>query len=209
MSKIWVFGDSYSADFKDGDWAKTYVEYLGRQPKIFVDYLSEKLNLEYVNHAVGGADNYEILERFCKCSPLIKENDIVIFGWSSIPRFRLVTKDNRWVPMVPHHNNFLGDFDDISERTVNEILVNRMSIKYAEELNNWITFINLQKFTSIHWTPFEHHEGIGFKPISISYPETITKTTNGDVIDGHFSEAGQIQLSKIILDLIRNHGNII
>ena len=35
-NKIWVFGDSYSAEFKDGEWAKRYVNYLGREPKIFI-----------------------------------------------------------------------------------------------------------------------------------------------------------------------------
>jgi hypothetical protein len=208
-NKIWVFGDSYSTEFKDGEWGERYIKYLGREPKIFIQYLSEELNLEYVNHSVGGADNYEIFERFCKYSPLINEDDIVIFGWSSIPRFRLVTIDDRWVPIVPHHNNFLGDFNDISEQTVNEILANRMSKKYAEEVNSWITLINIQKFKSIHWTPFQHYDGVDFKPIRILKPETITQTTNGDMVDGHFSDVGQKQLSKIILNLIRNHGTLL
>ena len=158
--------------------------------------------MEYINHSIGGADNYEIFERFCNCSPLIKDNDIVIFGWSSILRFRLVTKDERWIPMVPHYNNYLDCFNDISEQTVNEMLANRMSEKYLEEVNSWITFINLQKFKSIHWSPFGDHNNSKFK--QIIEPETITQTTNGDIIDGHFSEIGQQQLSKIILNLIND-----
>ena len=203
-NKIWVFGDSYSTEFKGSEWSEKFVSYLGEQPKIFIEYLADKLNLYYENHSVGGADNYEIFERFCKNAPFINEDDIVIFGWSSIPRFRLATVDGKWLSMVPHHDNYLGDFEDISKQTVNEVMANRMSKNYAEEVNNWITLIDLQKFKSIHWTPFQHYDGVKFKPVRILTPETITQTTNGDIVDGHFSNVGHKQLFNIILKLINN-----
>jgi lysophospholipase L1-like esterase len=127
----------------------------------------------------------------------------VVFGWSSAIRFRLITKDDEWLPLIPLHSNCIERFNDISQQTIDEIHVNRMSGKCVEEMNNWINLINLQKHISVHWTPFQYPNEYKPIPIKIFGPETVTLATNGKINDGHFSEKGHQELAEQIYNLYR------
>ena len=92
------------------------------------------------NLSVGGNDNYTIFQTFCDNVEYIKNNDIVIIGWTSYCRFRLTDKNN-WQQILP-----TVDFkiDGISKQTIDEIFINRESSgKYVDEINSWIKLINL------------------------------------------------------------------
>ena len=143
---------------------------------------------------------------FIKNIDNIKDGDIVIIGWSDIGRFRLATKNNSWNSFVPNHENNYTDMENISNQTIMELCVNRLSDVYIDEINIWINFIKktIKNFKIINWSTFNQGkiDGIFVKEI-----EQITNETNGVIKDAHFSEKGQKQLSEILL--IKINGKLI
>ena len=207
MNTVWTFGDSLTDGFRsDNTWAKKYVEWKGYIPLTYGEIISKKLNYELINLGKGGSDNNTIFESFIKNIDNIKDGDIVIIGWSDIGRFRLATKNNTWNSFVPSHENNYTDMENISNQTIMELCVNRLSDVYISEINIWINFIKktIKNFKVINWSTFSQGKinGIFVKEI-----EQITNETNGIIKDAHFSEKGQKQLSEILLNEI--NGNYI
>jgi hypothetical protein len=202
MATVWTFGDSlteaYSPTYK---WTKKYIEWKGYTPKVYGNLVSEGLGYELKNLGKGGSDNYRIFETFCKTYPLIQDDDIVLIGWSSCLRFRMVDKRDEWKQILPNWDNYIQDIPHFSKNTANEILVNRSSVKYIEEVNSWINFINSACNTKkiIHWTHF-HKELNAFH--FLEGIERIRSETNGLIDDAHFSENGQKQLADELLKII-------
>jgi lysophospholipase L1-like esterase len=204
MSTVWTFGDSLTDGFRSNDiWAKTYVDWKGYIPLTYGEIISKELNYELVNLGKGGSDNYTIFESFIKNIDNIKDDDIVIIGWSEVGRFRLSTKLNTWTSFVPNFDNNLTNMENISKQTIMEVFVNRLSDTYINEVNIWINFITktINNFKIINWSTFNQGKinGIFVKEI-----EQITNETNGIIKDAHFSEKGQKQLSEILLSKINS-----
>jgi len=80
--------------------------------------------------------------------------------------------------------------------------VNREAKNYLDELNNWIVFINAIKTKTkiIQWTPFD----IGIKTEFLYGYECVTKDTNFELVDGHFSENGHKEITEVFLKKIKN-----
>lgn len=213
-NKIWIFGDSFSTPYDSqaiGPWAKTYIEWKGYAPKTFGDLLSDELGLEAIHLAKGGASNDSIFESVYTNVHRITKGDIVIIGWSSIPRFRLASLKNTWWDIVPNHNNLKGDVPPISQRTIDEILVNRDTLLFKEELENrkkFVKWLLRDGITLIQWSPFKRVCLYDIPIEGKDSPTTILEETNGLLNDYHYSEQGHIELSKGILNLIRN-GNLL
>lgn len=202
MATLWTFGDSLTAGFtKEYAWSKSYIEWKGYQPKVYGDFISEKLNLNFVNLGKGGSDNYSIFENFCNVSDKFNDGDMVIFGWSSPIRFRLVNQNNKWATSLPNFINNYSDVNGISTRTIEEILVHRSNIGFCIEVNNWIKlidqFLNKVNVKVVHWNTFDTRLDVNF----IRDIETITIETNGLMVNGHFSENGHLALSEILIKL--------
>lgn len=198
-SNLWIFGDSLSAGFlMKVEWCKKYIEWKNYIPKSYGELISEELNLNLINLAEGGLDNYSIFEIFCNNSHKIKKDDYIIFGWSSPVRFRLVTDDQNWIIFIPNFKNTNLNRRSISENTINEILLNRNCFRYSEEVNSWIKMINnlLKDNLVTHWTAFDDK----LKCDYVRGLETIHMESNGIINDQHFSEKGQYELSKILLN---------
>jgi hypothetical protein len=208
MATVWTFGDSYTERYNPHQkWAKEYIDWKGYIPKVYANFVSEMLNYNLKNMGKAGSDNYSIFEEFCKAYQYIKDDDIIIIGWSSYNRFRLANKENKWTSLVPNFKNFLNNFDFISENTVNEILINRTNQIYIEEVNNWIKFISLACSNKkiIHWSTVKgkgelntHH---------FFQMEKIDEETGGLVNDSHYSENGQKELADKILNALANGDN--
>ena len=96
--------------------------------------------------------------------------------------------------------------ENISNQTIMEVCVNRLSDVYINEVNIWINFIKktIKNFKVINWSTFSQGKinGIFVKEI-----EQITNETNGVIKDAHFSEKGQKQLSEILLSKINGNYN--
>jgi hypothetical protein len=193
MNTLWTFGDSYTEGF--GYWAKKYIEWKGYKPLNFSDILSCDLSFIKKNMGNGGSDNYTIFETFCKNVNEIKENDFVIIGWSNHARFRLVTKNDTWVSLRPGDDHDLSLFDYLSKQSIDEMLLNRSSYKFAHEIDSWIKLIDiaLPKTDIIHWTPF----GGAITTCEFIRCVTVTEESYGEVDDGHYGEIGHRELSEI------------
>ena len=205
--KLYLFGDSFSAGFSfESNWTNPYVNWKGYRPKGFGEIISQKLNLELINLSENASDNYSILQKFCDNEKNIKKNDLVIIGWSSPLRFRLVSKD--WITILPNYDKFSTkeiDKTKISESTLIEILLNRDDVRYCNEVNSWIKLLNNLDKNIIHWTPFDQRLDCMF----LSKFETIFSETNGELNDWHFSENGHIQLSDLFINKFKNKNKIL
>jgi hypothetical protein len=164
---IWIFGDSYSANFdhdRQGPFSLEYINYKGYIPKTFGGFLSDYLNCEHINLAIPGNNNDTIFEEVIKNAPIIRKGDIVIIGWSDIIRFRLAEHENEktFISVLPRRNK-PERLADVSVNTTDEILVNRMSSAYYEEFKIRFNFINwlFRDNILIQWTC--HHCNISGK----------------------------------------------
>jgi hypothetical protein len=205
--KLYLFGDSFSAGFSfESNWTNNYINWKGYTPKGFGEIVSQKLSLELINLAENASDNYSILQKFCDNVNNIEKNDLVIIGWSSPLRFRLVSKD--WITILPNYDKFSTkeiDKTKISESTLIEILLNRDDIRYCNEVNSWIKLLNNLDKNIIHWTPFDQRLDCMF----LNKFETIFTETNGELNDWHFSEKGHIQLSDLFINKFKNKNKIL
>ena len=205
--KLYIFGDSFSAGFSfASNWTNPYVNWKGYSPKGFGEIISQKLNLELINLSENASDNYSILQKFCDNEKNIKKNDLVIIGWSSPLRFRLVSKD--WITILPNYDKFSTkeiDKTKISESTLIEILLNRDDVRYCNEVNSWIKLLNNLDKNIIHWTPFDQRLDCMF----LNKFETIVTETNGKLNDWHFSENGHKQLSDLFINKFKSKNKIL
>jgi lysophospholipase L1-like esterase len=198
MATLWTFGDSLTERYNiSHEWSRTYINWKGYIPKVYGEMISEKLGLKLENLGVSGNDNYTIFQIFCDVSHKIKKDDVVIFGWSSPIRFRLVNQSNAWETFLPWFNKNQSGIDGVSVNTIKELMINRDNIKCVEEVNSWISLIDnfLIGVKNVHWTAFDER----LKAHMIDNLETINAETNGEVNDNHFSEKGQVELSKILM----------
>jgi len=203
--RLFAFGDSFTNGFEDENalHVKEYISWKGYKPKGYLNFLSEHYSCQINNFAVQGNDNYSILESFCNNLDKINDDDLVIINWSKVERFRIVNVFDSWVRVVPNHLGILNQ-TDISVKTANQIMVNRMSKKYVEEVLNWSKLIDqMSKGKKIlQWSYIKDFES---KTINFINPifENITTDTNGEVMDSHFSENGNEELSKVIIKLLK------
>ena len=138
MNKLFTFGCSYTEGFSDEySQSDVYLEYKkfrgGNFPKSWPQILSEKLGMEPHNYGEGASGNQQIFNTFCiKCREF-NEGDIVIIGWSFPERYRIAIDDNSWLKLGPG----LAPAEYISQKTHEEILVNRTLKPYKDELYDY------------------------------------------------------------------------
>ena len=163
MNKLWVFGDSFSEPFSKimdttgFGYRSKYNKWKGYISKSYGDIISEKLNLLHFNKAGGGNDNYTIFDTIIDSLDSISENDIVIVGWTSTLRFRLIDRLNNFNTIRPSDLdtfstlNHTYEYDNISITTINEMLINRDNELYQYELNRFIKIVPIVSKNSINF----------------------------------------------------------
>jgi len=208
MRTLWIFGDSFSHSFKittDAIWSNNYTNWKGYQPDSFGDIISNKLNLQLVNKSKQGADNYSIFERVCEASVNIKPGDIVIIGWSRRTRFRIVNPYHNWWKSIIKVDNKDDVYSYMSKQSITEIMLNRESVLYSNEVNNWINLLNVtfKNNTIINWTWSKYDYELN--AINLSDMCIITKESNGEHINDHYGEQGHKELSDIFLEIIQKN----
>jgi hypothetical protein len=215
MKSLWVFGDSFSATNKRNDierWRRLYVKWKGYTPKVWCEFLNESLQLKLHNLSISAIDNYTILDTIISALEKIKENDIVIVGWSNTLRFRLVDRYNKFNTIRPSELNThstLNDtyeYDLISINTINELLINRDTDLYQHELNGFIKIINKSINTKniIHWSPFQSSQPLLniHRIDNLSNLELIKDETNNEINDKHYSENGHKDLAEYFYKIL-------
>ncbi len=208
MSKLWVFGDSFSETFKKEnggiylEWKKKYVEFKGYEPKVFGDIVAERFNLELMNTNLKGlaSDNSTILGRIIEHCDEINDGDVISVGWSTVTRFRMANfKTNIWDIINPTHPIADGSF--LSTKTVEEIGVNRTHNFYHNELCDWVKLVDrlFKNNKVIQWTWTE--------PKLMKF-HSIKDDTNGLLSDNHWSERGHQEFAEWFIDCHNNNNCI-
>jgi hypothetical protein len=228
LKTLWTFGDSFTQPFDETPfgWMIDYVKWKGYVPKVYGQIISDELGLCYENKARAGISNYDIFESICKSVNLIKDDDVIIIGWSNLLRFRLVNhpSSHLWEAFQP---NYMGLKlpEGISIDTINEIIINRSNTElYKEEVNNWIKLLKhtFKNNTILFWSWSDRDWGMPTSQYESMLPnskyENIRDETNGEVNDNHWSETGHIQFANYILpklktekctNLLENYGKLI
>lgn len=163
MRTLWTFGCSFTAEYYpvgDEFIRGNYDEYKdwrgGTLPDVWPTLLGKKLNLEVKNMAFGGDSNYAIFDQFLNVVDLIKEGDVIIFGWTHAVRFQAANPISRngFNQILPSITNYPDT--GLSIKAVEEILVNRSNPIWIKEVLNWIKFINIfcdkTNVNIFHWT---------------------------------------------------------
>jgi hypothetical protein len=193
MSNLWVYGDSFSMDM-NLDSAPPFVQYRDykkRYLNCYGDFIAKELNLNLINRAIGGIDNFTILENICKDIENIKEGDLVVIGWGSQTRFRIVYDiTNDWVPVSNHTDSFEPNLDNIS---IQKILINRLHELYRLEIENWNKLIKKSLINNFVYTWTWYNMGF------TNQFQNIKEETNGIIDDGHWSENGHEDFANYVL----------
>jgi hypothetical protein len=224
MNTLWAFGDSFTQSYvpptnTGRNWRNDYIEWKGYNTKVYPEFIAEKLNLNLVNKGMGGCDNSYIFEEFCKVAGEIQKDDIVIFGWTDVHRFRLYNKENECGFFNANaldkdggpifSQEFFNTFDFLSIQTIEEMIINRDSKMFIHELCNWVSLINLflKDMNVIHWSWDRNNSICKNITISTRY-ERIHDETKGSIIDYHWSENGQRMFSEHLIKKITKNNLI-
>ena len=248
MNKLWTFGCSFTAEYNPIDglyypYENQYDKYRtyrgGTLPDVWPELLGKKINYQTVNCAIGGSSNYTIFNQFIDVCDLIKKDDILIFGWTSMLRFQSVhLKNNVQVNLLPNANNY----EDVgfSKNTLDEILFNRSNLVWVNEVLGWIKVINQiardRGCEVYHWTSDDtifksSDKFIDEKFIVVNDPDydnlgmlaylnvplnggnvltaRIVEETNGEINDEHMGEFGHIIQSNYFYNHIIKHSKIL
>ncbi len=175
---IRIFGDSFSTPFHFNynldlrfctDYLKICLEN-GDVPKDWIELLKET-GKEVSVYSIPGSDNLTIFESVLRRIPELKENDIAIFGWTTLDRVRSYEKTTNFVTGEELFLSVLMGFENdkfIAERIKDNALFFNEWLLYKEthpnsahELINWIDIINKlleeKSIKPIHWfwNPFQ------------------------------------------------------
>lgn len=239
---LWTFGCSYTDDLKrmtkaslefGGSPFYDYKIWKGYIPESWPTLLSEKLESNLQNQGKGSASNDHILRSFMENFSKIRTDDIVIIGWTHIVRFPWVVDDDdnghEFIDVNPVFST-----EQLSEKTKNEILVNRTYLPWQRDLLikiNFIKFlceknqINLYFWTSCHDT-FDYLHKMNNTQNFITYENwdnifqyiysdihnqlTMIKTeTNYEIHDSHLGEIGHKMKAQLFYEFISNNKDII
>lgn len=218
MSKLYIFGDSYSVSWKDrlkekpSTTMRVYAEQFQtkykRIPQHFETIIQTHFKLgEIINASVGGFDNYSILEQIGRVIPNITTHDYVIVGWSDITRIRYIDKGQRkWNRALINSPGF--------EKYIPHILQEQVLLRDSKlpmlEVGSWqnILLKSLPPQT-IFWSPFIYddndHPYIPFQTPHEINPINIFKETNGKIDDYHFGNEGMQPLGEWMIELFKNN----
>lgn len=204
MSVLWTFGDSFTEAYNPKyEWSRKYIEWKGYAPKVYGEVISDRLGYELNNKGLGGSSNQTILETVCNCVDNIKPDDLVIVGWSSPIRFRIVDEWGEWQHMIPHMSFNFEKIANVKLESIVDILENRYHIKYSNEVESWIKLINksLPDCKVVHWKYHTDNLNVNL----ITDKENINRETKGLINDGHFGEYGQLELAEELIKIITNN----
>ena len=218
MSKLYVFGDSYSVSWNDRlkeeptTMMRIYAEYyqnkFNKVPQHFEKIIQNKFNLkEIVNCSAGGSDNYFILELIGRVIPSINSDDYVIIGWSDISRTRYINNKSKLWNTVTPNSPWLEDY---TPQSFQEQVVLRDSKLPMIEIGSWqnILLKGLPQNT-IFWSPFRYndneHTYIPFKTPHDNNPKNINEETNGELEEYHYGNDGMEIIGEWMIDLFNNN----
>jgi hypothetical protein len=236
MNNLFTFGCSYTENFEPPNGSYIYQKYKkfrgGNFPPVWPEILSEKLNLNLVNYAIGGCGNDLIFQTFCKHLDEYNKKDLIIIEWTYNERFKWANIDKyEWL-----HLNYDSGQPDINIKTSKDIAVNRSNSIYIEDILNYEKIINkISKYIGFkvyYWcadfkishtlqnktnkmTDYLCNENIGknetiFSEIFRRNGLRIKEETNDIINDIHMGESGHRVQAELFYDyIIKNQPKLI
>jgi hypothetical protein len=146
-NKLWTFGCSFTQGFLWSEFENArnpmidYYESMGNSfPSAWPEILSDKLNLDVMNKGYSGSSCYKIFDKFCIECENFKKNDVVIFEWTRLNRFR-VFENGAFPTVLPVFNSDGNEKLPLPVECVKEIQVNRTEKPFIEELYSFTNLI--------------------------------------------------------------------
>lgn len=191
MSKLWVFGDSFTA----GNGCLHNEEYTKYKESdddlVWPEIIAKKLNLELVNKGMGAYSNDKIIDSIIENYDLINKNDLVIIGSTFYNRFD-----------IPNNNTLLTLSPTNLPDTNQELLLHFVSIMDSNLLKERhklrIDFLKQQI------TKRESKCLVWEVETEWNRYENIKSATENEVKDLHWSYRGHKDFSNYILNMINN-----
>lgn len=210
---IQIFGDSFSTPFNlnyniDLRFCADYIKLClnnGDMPKDWIELLKET-GKDVNVYSIPGTDNLTIFESVLRKLPQLKENDVAIFGWTTLERVRsyetidnFVTGEELFMSLLMGFENDKYVLEKISEHELffkEWMLYKEQHPKTSYELLNWIDIINKllneKNIKPIHWFWNPYQFGYNNKNIdSFEKMNVYDKLINTKgFINLHFGEEG-------------------
>jgi hypothetical protein len=224
---LYTFGCSFTAYYNNHKNYIKYKKYKGNKfPPHWTELLSNKLNLKLNNFGYPGMGNDQIFQLIAANSNFYIPGDVIIVGWSFINRFKWANDNlNVWERIGP---GFEDNGMFISESTLNEILINRSSPLYINDIRNYEKLLDLfaSKYQiKIYYWSFDKdiinnktqknknfilHTKLKDNNSLLDYilecgGNTITTETNSEINDYHLGEVGHKIQSELFYDYITNN----
>jgi hypothetical protein len=199
MSSLWVFGDSFSAEFDIKNVHQNHIDYMQLMNVDCMSYwptlLADKLKYDVKNCARGGNSNYQIFFDFCENIDLINDGDIILIGWALLGKF-IIADNNRFNNIHPLGQHY---HSPISNDSLQEFIKNREQDIWENEVRHWEKLIQkileYKNCKIIFWSGEENK--LKNTKIDVTFCETMTNETNGAVQDSHLGMLGHKRLAEI------------
>lgn len=226
MNTLYTFGCSFTAYYNNHENYIKYKKYKGGKfPNHWTELLSNKLNLKLNNFGYPGMGNDQIFQSIVSNSNSYVSGDIIVIGWSFMNRFKWANDDlNIWERFGV---GFIGNEKFISESTLNEIIVNRSSPLYVNDIRNYEKLLDIfakeYNIKIYYWSfdkcvinnktqqneNFIFHSKLKDNNSILDYilecgGDTITIETNLEIDDHHLGENGHKIQSELFYNYITN-----
>jgi hypothetical protein len=138
----------------------------------------------------------------------INPNDVVVIGWSFKERFRLINeRTNQFVRVTP---NVKPKLINVSNSTIDELLINRENQLWVTEVMNWEKLIRKSlKLTNVDLLTWSFDNTFPtqiyiFDELIKLGAETIGMETKGKINDSHMGEYGHIIQSDYFFNQLKS-----
>ena len=210
MADLHIFGDSYSADWEqvkeEARWTNQakYYRWLGKKPQHFQNIIKNEFKLNKIhNYAVGGFDNYSILETIGKFINNIKNDDYVCIGWSDISRYRIIYNDKKeWVRLLAGGITLPTKHNEVVPKEFLYQCVDRDCDLTLREIGLWQNILkkSLPKNT-IYWSPFRI-ESKSYATPNFNFSKIRDEC---DIHDEHMGSKGMLEVGEWLVELFKNN----
>lgn len=204
MSKLYTFGDSFTASDGCRPGESYYENYKKNNELTWPELIANHYNIELVNKGVSGCSNESIIDNIISEWNLLQAEDIVIISKTFSHRFDVPSHPNKnklisvWGPSW-FENSIFSNWPNVdilkSYLLLFRIDNNLYDDRYYNHLNFFKTILKTSK--NINCVLWEVDK------ITTNF-EKITQATNGKIVDGHFSYRGHKDFSEWIISKIES-----
>jgi hypothetical protein len=189
MSKLWVFGDSFTA----GNGCLHNEEYTKYKESdndlVWPEIVANKLNLELINRGMGAFSNDKIIDTIIEDYNLINKNSLVIIGSTFYNRFD-IPYENKLLTLSP--TNLPNSNEELLLHFISIMDSDLLKKRHKTRINFLQQQIKLKGTKCLVWeveAEWKKHE-------------KIKEVTNNEIDDSHWSYKGHKDFANYIIELI-------